>query len=83
MKYHFRYTRQRSGHRQPKSILVCCLPAGRQQKGTYFTKSSKSKKRNKKQSRNNAFANKIWNNEQNMRLVWHNRQEEAQFDWSR
>ena len=42
------YSAKRSGHRQPKSILVCCLPAGRQQKGTYFTKYSKSKKRNKK-----------------------------------
>ena len=31
------YSAKRSGHRQPKSILVCCLPAGRQQKGTYIT----------------------------------------------
>ena len=58
------YSAKRSGHRQPKSILVCCLPAGRQQKGTYITLQNPAnpKRGIKKQSRNNAFEKKIWNN---------------------
>ena len=43
------------------SVLPPCRSAAKRYLH-YFTKSSKSKKRNKKQSRNNAFGNKIWNN---------------------